>query len=280
MLRRLALGLYLTTTITAVAAWADGSDECLQSKDHQLSIKACGELIAGKQATALIYNRRGEAYRGTQQLDLAIADHTKAIELAPDEPAGYNNRCATRTQAGDFDGAVADCDKAIHVNPSYVSAYFNRGIANERKGNYDQSIADHGKAIELNPKYARAYNARAWTFYKAGKAALGLADVEQALQLAPENGAALDTRAHILEAMGKKKEAIEDYRKALAADPSLTDSAEALKKARGQERRRHEAREGQVVRVKGNRHEAGRMPGKSPQMSMVPSTHEGTRHRP
>ena len=133
MLRRLALGLYLTTTITAVA-WADGSDECLQSKDHQLSIKACGELIAGKQATALIYNRRGEAYRGTQQLDLAIADHTKAIELAPDEPAGYNNRCATRTQAGDFDGAVADCDKAIHVNPSYVSAYFNRRSRTSGRG--------------------------------------------------------------------------------------------------------------------------------------------------
>ena len=57
--------------------------------------------------------------------------------------------------------------------------------------------------------------------------------MEQALQLAPENGAALDTRAHILEAMGKKKEAIEDYRKALAADPSLTDSAEALKRLEG-----------------------------------------------
>ena len=43
------------------------------------------------------YNHRGNGYRAAGNYDLAIADHTKAIELDPRFALAYNSRCADFT---------------------------------------------------------------------------------------------------------------------------------------------------------------------------------------
>jgi len=126
---------------------------------------------------------RGNAYDGTGELDQAIAEFTKAIDLAPKLALAYASRGAAYAKKGDPDQTIADASKAIELDPKYAL----RGWAYAKKGDPDQTIADASKAIELDPKLAMAYNNRAAAYFKVGRAAQGLPDAEKALELAPGN---------------------------------------------------------------------------------------------
>jgi tetratricopeptide (TPR) repeat protein len=77
-------------------------------------------------------------------------------ESERDAAVAYYRRGNAYGKKGDLDRAIADYDKAIELDPKYVMAYNNRGIAYGKKGDFDSAIADLNKAIELDPKYVKA----------------------------------------------------------------------------------------------------------------------------
>ncbi len=81
----------------------------------------------------------------------AIADYTSAIELAPLEEGGYNNRANARERAGDLEGAIKDFDKAIELTPHFAHLYGNRGIALFLIGRDDEAKRDFEQCLRLNP---------------------------------------------------------------------------------------------------------------------------------
>jgi len=64
----------------------------------------------------------------------------------------------TKDKAGDLDGAIADCDRALQLNPNFAAAYNCRGTAKDIKGDIDGAITDLNQAIQVNPKDADAYH--------------------------------------------------------------------------------------------------------------------------
>ena len=58
---------------------------------------------------------------------------------------------------GDLDGALADENKAVEIDPNIAEAYYNRGFIKRAKGDLDGALADETKAIELNPSFAQAH---------------------------------------------------------------------------------------------------------------------------
>ena len=107
---------------------------------------------------ALAYANRGLAYEAKDDIDRAIADYSKtieldeakrvryhdsyskSIELYPEFDKAYNNRGAAYLAKGDFDRAITDYNKVIEINPGYAVAYANRGVAHQAKG--DLNIAN------------------------------------------------------------------------------------------------------------------------------------------
>ena len=83
-----------------------------------------------------------------EQMDLAIAAYSRAIEFNPEFADAYNGRGAAYGTKGEFDRATADWNKAIELNPKLAQAYSNRGIAHREKGEFDRALADCNKAIE------------------------------------------------------------------------------------------------------------------------------------
>jgi Flp pilus assembly protein TadD len=53
--------------------------------------------------TAEAYNNLGESKRVKGELDGALADFNRAIELKPDLAAAYNNRALVKKAKGDLD---------------------------------------------------------------------------------------------------------------------------------------------------------------------------------
>ena len=119
----------------------------------------------------------------------AIADYSKAIELAPNNAAAYNNRGLAKYELKDYYGSIADCSKATELNPDYTNAYYNRGIAKYELKDYYGFIADCSKAIELDPDYTNAYVGRGISKENLGDLNGACADWRRAASLGHSNSA-------------------------------------------------------------------------------------------
>src|SRR6266481_2455176 len=119
-------------------------------------------------------------------LDGAIADFNRAIELNPNDDAPYYNRAQAKRLKKDTAGAIADYTRAIDLGSTNPAAYNNRGNARAENKDLDGAIADYTCAIELKPDYARAYYNRAVTKEAKGDTTGAEADLKTAKKLDPE----------------------------------------------------------------------------------------------
>jgi tetratricopeptide (TPR) repeat protein len=129
--------------------------------DIDSAIADANKALDIKPDYAEAYCNRASAKRAKNDIDGAIADCTKAIELKPDLAAAYCNRGAAKTDKHDWDGAIADITKAIQIDPTSSNFYFVRGLAKQLSHDLDGAIADYSDAIKHQPNLAIAYRYRA-----------------------------------------------------------------------------------------------------------------------
>ena len=98
------------------------------------------------------YYNRAQAKRLKKDTAGTIADYTRAIELGSTNPAAYNNRANARADNNDWDGAIADYTRAIELKPDYARAYYNRAVVKKDKGDATGAEADFKRAQELDPE--------------------------------------------------------------------------------------------------------------------------------
>jgi tetratricopeptide (TPR) repeat protein len=175
-----------------------------------------------KEANA--YNERGIAKGVKGDIDGAIADFTRAIELYPKYGTAYNNRGLAKKNKGDLDGAIADCTRAIELDSKDAGAYSNRGIAKQARGDLNGAIADYTRAIELDPKYAKAYTNRGIAKEVKGDVEGAIADCTRAIKLDPKYVPAYNTRGLAKKNKGDLNEAITDYTRAVELDPKYVNA--------------------------------------------------------
>jgi tetratricopeptide (TPR) repeat protein len=111
LIRRLLLIVVAIVTVAAPVL-ANDEQDCFQSREPQLRIKACSEMIQRAPNDATAYHNRAVAYGLAGDLDSAIADYTKVIEIAPDTVSAYENRGRAYADKGDYAHATPDETKA------------------------------------------------------------------------------------------------------------------------------------------------------------------------
>lgn len=103
------------------------------------------------------YNNRGLAYAATGDLLNAIKDHSKAIELSPEDPAGWTNRGNAHATLGDLIAALADHQKAVELAPDLASTWHNRGVDYEDLGEHRKALEDYRRALTLDPRHVGSH---------------------------------------------------------------------------------------------------------------------------
>ena len=122
---------------------------------------------------------------------------------------------------GDLDAAIADCTKAIQLKPRSAAAYNLRSWSEFLKKDFDASIADATRAIQLNLNYGNAYGTRGWARYGKGDKVGALDDLKAAVEICGVNSLeAIEDQGMIELINGHYQNALNSWQKAIQKDPS------------------------------------------------------------
>ena len=105
----------------------------------------------------------------------------------PQLAATYSNRGIILANHGELDKAIADQNRALELDPDSARAHVNRGNVYYRTNRHNEAVADYNQAITLsNGALAPAYFNRAKSHLALGEDDAAVKDFQQAATLAPE----------------------------------------------------------------------------------------------
>jgi tetratricopeptide (TPR) repeat protein len=101
---------------------------------------------------ALFTGNLGTAYQKKGDLDSAIDNYSRAIELRAKYPIAFANRSYSYFLKGELDRAVADATHALRLDPRLPMAHTNLGHALAAKGDIDAAVHSYRRALALRPE--------------------------------------------------------------------------------------------------------------------------------
>ena len=104
-----------------------------------------------------LYSGRGDAKAYSGDLEGALVDFNKAVDLSPNKIKVFIARGNLKILLKDYEGVISDYSKCIELEPFSSSFYCTRGGAKLFLQKYSSAIQDLNKAVELNPENAEAY---------------------------------------------------------------------------------------------------------------------------
>jgi tetratricopeptide (TPR) repeat protein len=109
---------------------------------------------AYSQSTSVDYYNEGKSLMQVRDLDGAITNFSKAINLNSSYEMAYVNRALCRMATGKWSSAIPDCNEALAINPNQAVAYFIRGCAKANTGK--NGCGDLHKSLDLGYSQAQA----------------------------------------------------------------------------------------------------------------------------
>jgi tetratricopeptide (TPR) repeat protein len=143
-------------------------------------------------------------------------------------------RARVHSEREEIEQAIADYSKAIELRASDDSLYSGRGFAALKKGDKAAAVEDFSKAIELKPDEGAYYTARSYVYVSQGDSAKAIDDFTRLMALKPDDKDLILRRANLYLKLNKPNEALADYEKILTKDPqnviALAGKGEAIAK--------------------------------------------------
>ncbi|KAJ8320004.1 hypothetical protein KUTeg_001591 [Tegillarca granosa] len=92
-------------------------------------------------------------------MQTALEQFNKAIQILPSRASGYNNRAQALRLKGDVKGALEDLDNALNLSGGQGSvacqAYTQRGLIKRLEGDDEGAVADFKIAASLGGQFAK-----------------------------------------------------------------------------------------------------------------------------
>ena len=101
--------------------------------------------------------QKGLKHSQSGQLDFAILEYRKALELDPNLTIAYVNVGVSYIQKKEYDTAVQALKKAIQKDSKLKLAHYNLWWAYRQQGKYDQGIDELKKIIAFDPNDIKIY---------------------------------------------------------------------------------------------------------------------------
>lgn len=141
-------------------------------------------LLGALQALMLAF--KGSHYMQTGQTALAVDSFTEAIELTPWDPFLLIERARARVQLRQIEGALADYDRAVELAPTLAEPVAARGEFHLTQSGYEKALWDLDCAAKLRPT-AHGFNRLSWVHSLLGHWSDALVAKRRASELKPDD---------------------------------------------------------------------------------------------
>ena len=170
------------------------------------------------------HNNLGVVLFQKGDVDEAIVQYQKALEIHPGYADAHNNFGNALFQQGKVEDAMAEYQKALQINPNLAKAYYNRGAALFQQDKVDEAIVQYRKAVQINHEDSEANNNLGNALLHQGKADEAIAYFQKALQIQPDFTEARYNLGTALLQQGNAGEAVAQYQKVLQLKPDYAEA--------------------------------------------------------
>ncbi|MBL8392204.1 MAG: tetratricopeptide repeat protein [Candidatus Accumulibacter sp.] len=182
------------------------------------------DVLRGQPERADAWHLLGAAASERGQLDTAIKQIERAIELAPKAANFHNSLGAVYQKQQRFAKAEAAFRRAAEVEPQLAQAHYNLGNTLAEQGRLADAEASHVRALEIDPNSADGHYNLGCALQGQGRVAEAEARYRRALEINPDFAAAHCNLGNALKNQGKFVEAEACYRRALEVQPDLVEA--------------------------------------------------------
>jgi len=133
------------------------------------------------------YNGRGDVLYKLGQIEQAMNDYDRLIELSPNSPFSYLPRSLAYQRRGMFEKAIKDFTRMIELDEEYLYGYLYRSEANFHLGNYQHAVEDYDRLVAWSPDDIYIFFHRGLSYLYLGKFESAEADFQICLELDPED---------------------------------------------------------------------------------------------
>jgi len=195
------------------ASWKDNQEDLVAARS------AAGLLLDNlinvpsfpRGLLAPIYYMRGWIHYSLENLEQAITDFTRALELDPSYIADYLALGIVSREFHDLRSSLVALDRALELDPTSAIVYMNRGWTYHWSGETQLALDDFNRALELDPQVTEAYNGRGWVHIVLKEYEQALDDFNHALELNPKSRDALHGRGGVYVQLKEYEHAIADF---------------------------------------------------------------------
>ena len=142
--------------MTTYNEYLDKGIEELRTGDLNIALDNMNKSIELRNDWDISYFYRAVVHQALKNFDEAILDYTKALQINPKMTDAYYNRAEILlsrkdVENPDLERAVTDLEKAIELDDKFVSALFAMGAAQKKLGNYNKSLEYLDRVLEIEP---------------------------------------------------------------------------------------------------------------------------------
>src|ERR1022692_947802 len=151
---------YLTLMVSGLARFETGDWSRAITRFSQAIEAPEPEGMIGSE---VVYLYRGTAHGMLRHEAEGDANLTKCIKINPKLSEAFNNRRYIRgfiRQKPDLDCALCDFTRAIELNSCFYTALINRGVVLRHKGESAAAVHDYYRAVECDPENYLAFISR------------------------------------------------------------------------------------------------------------------------
>ncbi len=171
-------------------------------------------------------NKRGELYYGQKDVNSALADFERAIDVSGGNypPAFYNRGNIRTSQVKDYKAADEDYSKALALDTNYVEAYIGRASERILNADFVGAINDLDRAEKLDNSNASIFYTRAKAFTSATRFKEAEALFTKAINMDSTAAEVFNDRAFVRYRLKDYEGALVDCDKAIALFPQFLNA--------------------------------------------------------
>ncbi|MEA3489744.1 MAG: tetratricopeptide repeat protein [Candidatus Omnitrophota bacterium] len=189
-------GLFLLIVAAVLVVY--GRMSVFRNRDWANEISFFHSTLKYHPRNARLYLNLGNTYYEGGQIDKAIEQYRKSIDINKNYAVAYGNIGSAYLHKGQIDKAEEYLKTAISIKDNYPIAHYNLGIINYKRKRYKPALKELTKATEQLPQLYQAWNMMGRTYLRIGKVSEAKQSFERSLYIRPNQDA-------IQRALGKMK---------------------------------------------------------------------------